>query len=229
MKTFPVLFENEEIILINKESGVAVQGGKGIFHPLDQELSESLGYRIHLVHRLDKETSGILVVAKNSAAASKWTRLIGEKDVRKEYVALCVGTPAVGGKKCDSGTLEDIVEAHGRHQKAVLHFKVEEKFFVEIPRKEGDENSGPEKIEVSRIRIVLGTGRMHQIRIQMAKSGCPIVADDQHGDFKANKKLRRVGMKKLCLAAVKLTVPLGKGRRTFEIPLPGHMNLSGGR
>lgn len=229
MKTFPILFENEEIILINKESGVAVQGGKGIFHPLDQELSESLGYKVHLVHRLDKETSGILVVAKNPAAASKWTKLIGEKDVRKEYVALCVGVPVVGGRKCDSGTLENVVEAHGRQQKAVLHFKVEEKFLVEIPKKDGEEDCEAERIEVSRVRIILGTGRMHQIRIQMAKSGSPIVADDQHGDFRANKKLRRAGMKKLCLAAVKLTIPLGNGRRAFEVPLPGHMNFSGGR
>ena len=66
MKTFSIIFENEEILLVNKEGGVSVQGGAGIAHPLDAELSIQLGYKIFLVHRLDKETSGILVVAKNA-------------------------------------------------------------------------------------------------------------------------------------------------------------------
>ena len=61
MKDFPVIFENDEILVVNKPCGTAVQGGKGIAHPLDDELSARLGYRIHLVHRLDKETSGLLI------------------------------------------------------------------------------------------------------------------------------------------------------------------------
>ena len=74
MNKISILYEDDEILLVNKEYGVSVQGGAGIAHPLDEELSNQLGYKIFLVHRLDRETSGILIVAKNSRAASTWTR-----------------------------------------------------------------------------------------------------------------------------------------------------------
>ncbi len=122
MKTFSIIFENDEILLVNKEAGVSVQGGSGIAHPLDEELSIQLGYKIFLVHRLDKETSGILVVAKNAQAAAKWTNLISGGKVKKEYVAVCFGIPIVNGKKCYSGVLEGTVEAHGRTQNAKTFF-----------------------------------------------------------------------------------------------------------
>lgn len=83
MKTISVIYENDEIILVNKEAGVSVQGGAGIAHPLDEELPKQLGCRIHLVHRLDKETAGILIVAKNPSAAAKWTKLIQTEQVQK--------------------------------------------------------------------------------------------------------------------------------------------------
>ena len=64
MKTTEIIYENEEIIVINKAAGVSVQGGAGIAHPLDEELSKQMGDKIYLVHRLDKKTSGLMVVAK---------------------------------------------------------------------------------------------------------------------------------------------------------------------
>lgn len=225
MPAFSILFENDEILLINKPNGVPVQGGQGISHPLDDELSKQVGYRVHLVHRLDKETAGILVVAKTGAAASKWTQLIGTKQVVKEYTAICFGSPALeNGKQADSGTLQGKVEAHGRVQVALTHFEVEKKSRIEIP-----EDEQGRSLEMSKVHITLGTGRMHQIRIQFAKAEAPLVADDQHGNFKANKLARKIGAKKLCLAATRLTIPLadpetGKTvQRIFEVPLPDHM------
>lgn len=187
MKTFSIIFENDEILLVNKEAGVSVQGGAGIAHPLDAELSIQLGYKIFLVHRLDKETSGILVVAKNAQAAAKWTNLISGGKVKKEYVAVCFGIPIVNGKKCYSGVLEGTVEAHGRTQNAKTFFKVESVWNVKLPETKED-------LELSFLKLALGTGRMHQIRIQLAKASCPIAGDDKHGDFKKNKLARKIGI-----------------------------------
>lgn len=219
MKTFSIIFENEEILLVNKEVGVSVQGGAGIAHPLDAELSIQLGYKIFLVHRLDKETSGILVVAKNAQAAAKWTNLISGGKVKKEYVAVCFGIPIVDGKKCYSGVLEGTVEAHGRTQAAKTFFKVESVWNVKIPESE-------KELELSFLKLTLGTGRMHQIRIQLAKASCPIAGDDKHGDFKKNKIARKIGIKKLQLASVKLSLPVDGKTQAFEIPLPGHIKTT---
>lgn len=222
MTPFSILFENSEILLVNKPNGVSVQGGKGIFHPLDEELSKQLGYRIHLVHRLDKDTAGILIVAKNPAAASKWTKLISSKEVTKEYQAICTGIPLVQGREKMEGSLRDEIIAHGKSQSAELSYKVEGTF--DLPLGQPQEGQA-ESVRLSRIRIVIKTGRMHQIRIQMAKAKAPLAGDDLHGDFKLNKKLRRAGIKKLCLAATSLTIPLDGKERTFTIPLPDHMTF----
>lgn len=219
MTPFSILFENDEILLVNKPAGVSVQGGKGIFHPLDTELSQQFGYKIHLVHRLDKDTAGILVVAKNPVAASKWTKLIGQKDVKKEYVAICIGVPKIKGRETEKGSLEGIVEAHGRTQSARLDFTVEKtrNFTVQL----NDEST--KDVVLSKVSIKLGTGRMHQIRIQFAQALCPLAGDDQHGDFKMNKLIRKLGIKKLCLSANRLTLPIDGKSVTFEIDLPDHM------
>ncbi|MCR5319250.1 MAG: RluA family pseudouridine synthase [Treponema sp.] len=213
MATFPIVFQNDEIIIVNKPNGVSVQGGAGISHPLDKELSAQVGYPLHLVHRLDKETSGLLVVAKNAASAAKWTGLIAGGQVKKEYSAICIGLP-ISGKKSfgvgQKGVLRDVVIAHGREQPAELFFTVESA--VSLP-----------EVTMSFLKIRLGTGRMHQIRIQLAKASCPIAADDQHGNFKLNKILRRYGIKRLCLAASKITLPLDGETREFSVPLPEHM------
>ena len=215
MKAISILFENSEILLVNKEAGVSVQGGAGVSHPLDDELSAQLGYRVHLVHRLDKDTAGILIVAKTSEAAAKWIKLVAGESVQKEYLAVCLGVPVIGGRQQMSGVLEGIVEAHGRVQKAITHFKVEKTGSVAL--------EGAGEIPLSLVRVTLGTGRMHQIRIQMAGAGAPLAADDQHGDFKKNKLIRKAGIRKLQLAAVRLTVPLDGVQKSFEIPLPAHI------
>ncbi|MGN0730119.1 RluA family pseudouridine synthase [Treponema sp.] len=216
MKRFSIIFENEEILLVDKPAGVPVQGGAGISHSLDAELPLQLGYKVFLVHRLDKETSGILAVAKNAQAAAKWTRLISGGKVKKEYAAVCFGVPVVDGKKCFSGVLEGTVEVHGKIQTAKTYFKVESVFTVKIPGID-------QKLEFSFLRLVLGTGRMHQIRIQLAHFSCPIAGDDRHGDFKKNKAARALGIRRLHLASVRTTIPLDGLERAFEIPLPPHI------
>lgn len=276
MQKTEILFENSEILVINKICGLSVQGGSGVSHSLDQDLSKELGYKIYLVHRLDKETSGLLLVAKNPKAAAKWTNLIASKDVKKEYLAVSSSLPVINGKKMKSGTLESSVLAHGKTQNAKTFFNLEREFFVELSddknASETDSSCGQvpvlaenrestdirkfsketdsqqqnqnflqpdvplaksskseksekdtKKIPLYLIRLTLQTGRMHQIRIQMANANAPLIADDKYGDFKLNKILRKIGIKKLQLASVKLTLPVNKKSVVLECKLPPHM------
>ena len=215
MKTIEIIYEDEEILLVNKSEGLSVQGGNGVSHSLDEDLSIQLGYKVFLVHRLDKETSGILIVAKSSESASKWTNLISSSSVTKSYTAICLGKPYVNGKYQSSGTIKSVIEAHGRKQEAFTNFEVAKTVTVK--------NDLGEDITLSLLSLTLGTGRMHQIRIQMAGVNCPVAADDKHGNFKLNKQIRKLGIKKLQLASTKLTLPIKNKLRTFEIPLPKHM------
>lgn len=275
MQKTEILFENNEILVINKIYGLSVQGGVGITHSLDQDLSKELGYKIYLVHRLDKETSGLLIVAKNPKAAAKWTNLISSKEVKKEYLAICANLPTINGKKLKKGTFESNVVSHGKTQNAKTFFNLEKEFFIELPdfddssktatssqqtassfakvpvaRKQAtllqqnreslmqapvsQQNrqshqqsaaSSPQvkKLPLYLIRLTLETGRMHQIRVQMANAASPLLADDKYGDFKLNKILRKVGIKKLQLASVKLTLPINKKNIVLECKLPEHM------
>lgn len=212
----PVIYENDEIFIIDKPAGLAVQGGQGVVHSVDRDFAEQTGQKVYLVHRLDKDTSGLMIVAKNPVAAGKWTKLIGSKAARKEYVALCAGRmPA------KSGVIREDVLQHGDAKAAVTHYQVEKEWTVayENENESGEKVSG--EIPLCLIRLQLETGRMHQIRIHLAKQGCPIAGDDQHGNFKTNKLLKKLcKIKRLQLAAVRLTVPLEGSEKSFEIAAP---------
>jgi len=207
----PIIYENDEILIINKPAGLAVQGGQGVVHSVDRDFAEQVGYKIYLVHRLDKDTSGLMVVTKNPVAAGKWTKLIGSKVARKEYLALCAGR-----MPSKAGVINEEVVQHGDSKAAVTHYQVEKEWTVPY-----ENESGAGEIPLCLIRLQLETGRMHQIRIHLAKQGCPIAGDDQHGNFKMNKLLKKVCIiKRLQLSAVRLTIPLNGNEKTFEIPVP---------
>lgn len=239
MKEIPVLFEDDEIFVINKPAGVAVQGGEGIAHPLDEEFSRQVGFKVHLVHRLDKETCGLMVVAKNPKAASKWIDLIASKQVQKEYTAICFGEPLINGKKQKSGTISgSVVKKNGRTGRelaAVTNFSVEQVKTIEIETAVAEQNETsasdalrePVSLSLSKIHLKLGTGRMHQIRIHLASVGAPICGDDKHGAFKLNKLARKyLKIKNLLLCSQKLTIPLQNGKtKTFEIELPEYFQV----
>lgn len=215
-ETIPIIYEDSEIFLINKRQGLAVQGGSGISHSVDSDLAAQVGQKIYLVHRLDKETSGLLLCAKNPAAAAKWTRLVGEKSVVKEYKALCFGAP-----KNPRGKISSDIAERGVKKRAETFYEVEKVF--EIPQENRDESS-TEKSDaafpraISLLRLRLGTGRTHQLRIHLAAEGFPICGDDKYGDFAANRFLKKnFGIKRLCLCAFRLTLPLADGQKMFEI------------
>ena len=241
MHSIPIVYENDDICVINKPSGLAVQGGAGIVSAVDTVLSEQLGTKVYLVHRLDKDTAGLLITAKNSRAASLWTKLIASSAVQKEYYALCTGDfPRL------EGTISDPVVHKGSAKAAFTSFYAEKQSCIKLAGENGFEQKNGSESEnnllcFSLVRLCLGTGRMHQIRIHLAGKNTPIAGDDKYGDFKLNRFLRkRFGIKKLHLASVCLRfaekcflpvdAPLTKFQGTQDkpftitIPLPDYMN-----
>jgi len=204
VKVLPIIYENKEIIVINKPCGLAVQGGKGVYSSVDVLLTQQCGYKVYLVHRLDKDTAGLLIVAKDSKAASKWTHLIANKIITKEYKAICFGT-----FKEQSGVFETPVEYKGVSKNAKTHFTVLKSGIL-----------AGTSCAASLVLLRLETGRIHQLRIHLAQNKTPIAGDDKYGNFKLNKEMRKIGgIKKLQLASVRL----GFQDEVIEIPIPSHM------
>ena len=215
MNVLQILFENDEILIINKPTGLAVQGGQQVLNSVDELLHKQLGYKVYLVHRLDKDTAGLLIVAKNSKAAAKWTNIIASKNVKKQYKAICVGAPL----KEKHGFFTSEIGIGKDKKKAFTEYKVLQSNNIDFA-----DNGVNDKVTVSLIELTLGTGRMHQIRIHLSQNNCPIVADDKYGNFKINKILKKnYGIKKLQLMAFRLTIPLDDGEKKIEISFPEHI------
>jgi 23S rRNA pseudouridine955/2504/2580 synthase len=202
MKDIPVLYEDADILAVNKPSGIACQGGEGVSVSIIDILERQTGSKIYPVHRLDKDTAGILVVARSSRAAAEYSSHIASNALVKEYRAVCFGRP-----KPDSGRIFVPAGRAGNEKPADTSYRVE-----------ASANGA------SLVALGLGTGRMHQIRIHLASIQCPIVADDKYGDFKLNRAARSERkIRKLQLCAWALTIPVGSASTRFTIPLPEHM------
>lgn len=202
MKDIQVLYDDADILVVNKPSGIAVQGGEGVTITILDILERQTGSKIYPVHRLDKDTAGILVVARSSAAAARYSGYVADKALVKEYRAVCFGKP-----ERDSGRIVVPAGRAGNEKPADTSYRVE-----------ASANGA------SLVSLGLGTGRMHQIRIHLASIKCPIIADDKYGDFALNRAVRSERkIRKLQLCAWALTIPVGKSSVRFTIPLPEHM------
>ena len=201
MNTIPIVYENEEIIIINKPAGVSVQGGEGIAHPLDKELPKQTGHEIFLVHRLDKDTSGLIITAKNRDAEEWLGQQFARRFVQKEYIAIVKGRPpALAG---------DIKTQIIRDPKNRKRFKA---------ATQTEDGKSARTIyrciasygNYSLMRVRLKTGRTHQIRVHMKYIGCPILGDTVYG-----KKDDVFPEARLMLHAKKLTIRL-PGKKKFS-------------
>lgn len=197
------LYEDEDILVLDKPPGLAVQPGAGVKTSLLDAVERDYGFKPFLVHRLDKETTGLIIVARDSRAASRWTRAIGSREVEKRYRAVCAGSlPGA------SGRLRAPLSIRGEAVEADTGYRVLSRF--------GSESG----LELSWLELKLGTGRTHQIRLHLAGAGAPILGDDRHGDFALNKRLHReYGLRRLLLLAWRLVLP---GGTTVTAPIPDH-------
>lgn len=214
-----IVYEDGDIAVINKPQGLTVHAGSG---NLSGTLVNALLFRLDslsgingvirpgIVHRIDKDTSGLLVVAKNDAAHLSLSGQIASKTCRREYLALCEG---IFGE--DRGTVDTYIGRHpsdrvrmavlpeGKGRRAVTHFEVVKRY----------------KKGFTLVRFTLETGRTHQIRVHCRHLGHPIVGDPVYGS-----KKQKFDLNGQLLHAFRLSLDHPKtGRRmTFEAPLPGY-------
>ena len=211
MKKLEVLHEDDLCLVLNKPAGLAVQGGQGVNTSLDKILAAAFSPPPLLVHRLDKDTSGLILVAKTKEAAALFSRLLGEGGATKQYTAVCLGCPA--GKE---GSIKEDLFIRGSVKKSETRYKVIKTGVLPLP-----EENQPQ-MDFSVLELTLGTGRMHQIRRHLAMTGNPILGDDKYGNFAVNKKLRKaIGLKRLLLHASRLVIP-GKVNLDISAPLPDY-------
>jgi len=208
-----VIYEDKNLLVINKPSGVAVHGGSGVSHgaiELMRELRPDVR-DLSLVHRLDRETSGCLVFAKRRSALRRLHEQFREGCVDKNYLALVVGDWQLGDYRVDAPLLvrnrqggERYVVVDARGKSAQTRFRLSRTFG-----------------KYSLLQCQPKTGRTHQIRVHSLHSGYPMAGDERYGDGAENSKLKKLGLKRLFLHAQSIAFPDGNGNELhFTAPLP---------
>jgi 23S rRNA pseudouridine955/2504/2580 synthase len=209
----PVAFEDAALLVIDKPSGVAVHGGSGVSYGVIESLRAERPQAkfLELAHRLDRDTSGLLILAKKRSALVELHRMLREGEVRKIYLAVVKG--AVAKKTLElRESLHKYVTASGERRVSVKEGGMHA--VTRVTRlKVGS--------EYSFLEVELLTGRTHQIRVHLAHAGYPIVGDEKYGDFALNRSLKQ----RLLLHAAKLSFrhPLSGEPVRFDSPLPADM------
>jgi 23S rRNA pseudouridine955/2504/2580 synthase len=214
-----ILHEDEALIALDKPAGVAVHGGSGVSLGLIEQLRRERPEArfLELVHRLDRGTSGVLLLAKKRSALTALHAQLREGQVRKCYLAL--------------------VKGRWQRPKAAIELPLQKYVLNTGERRVRVEQSGRPAHTVVRtmasygdltlVEVELKTGRTHQIRVHLAHVGHPIAGDDKYGDFDLNKVLARRGLKRMFLHACRLTLihPISGVRLTLEAPLPAELRI----
>jgi 23S rRNA pseudouridine955/2504/2580 synthase len=212
-----ILHEDEALIAIDKPAGVAVHGGSGVsLGVIEQLRRERPDARfLELVHRLDRGTSGVLLLAKKRSALTGLHEQLREGTVRKCYLALVKGSWQ-RPKTSIAVPLHKYVQKTGERRVRVDQAGQSAQTIVRVVGAYGD---------LTLVEAELKTGRTHQIRVHLAHVGHPIAGDDKYGDFDLNKALARKGLKRMFLHAltVSFTHPISGSRVTFEAPLPAEL------
>lgn len=226
-RDFAVLLEDEHVLVINKPAGVAVHGGSGVsFGVIEQlRMARPQASFLELVHRLDRETSGILLVAKKRSALRNLQDQFRERQTGKTYLAMVRGQWPAKLKVLDKPLHKYLLDG-GEPQAGERRVKV-------VSR---DDPDGMPSVTLVRVRetlptgtlleVTIKTGRTHQIRVHLASEGFPILGDDKYGDFELNKALARAsaspGLKRMFLHAWRLQFnhPASGGRLELLAELP---------
>ena len=222
-REFPILLEDEHLIALDKPAGVAVHGGSGVSFGVIEQLRRARPHAkfLELVHRLDRDTSGILLVAKKRSALTHLQNQFRERETGKTYLALVQGTwpankkvldkplvkfllPGVDGKEGER-RVKVTSKDDPNGMKSVTLVKVAS---LPVPAGEsagvGLPSGKPGAKPFTLLEVTLKTGRTHQIRVHLASEGHPIAGDDKYGDFEWNKALQKQGLKRMFLHAWQL-------------------------
>ena len=204
-REFPILLEDDHLIAIDKPAGVAVHGGSGVSFGVIEQLRRARPQAkfLELVHRLDRETSGILLVAKKRSALTNLQDQFRERETGKTYLALVVGAWPANKKVLDKPLVKFLLPGKDGHD-GERRVKVTSKndplgmkavTLVKVAQKS-------EKFTL--LEVTIKTGRTHQIRVHLASEGFAIAGDDKYGDFEVNKALQKQGLKRMFLHAWRL-------------------------
>ena len=233
-KNFAVLFEDAHLLAIDKPAGVAVHGGSGVaFGVIEQMRMARPGHDfLELVHRLDRETSGVLLIAKKRMALKILQEQFRERETDKVYLAMVAGNwppkLKVLDKPLQKYLLPDgerrvrvVDKEHPDAMRAVTLVKVR----AALPASKDQPLS-----DFSLLEVTIKTGRTHQIRVHLATEGYPIAGDDKYGNFELNKGLQKLpagqALKRMFLHAwtLKFTHPSNGKRITLIAELPPELN-----
>ena len=196
-REFPVLMEDEQMMAIDKPAGVAVHGGSGVSFGVIEQLRQARpGARmLELVHRLDRDTSGVLLIAKKRSALTRLQDQFRDRETGKTYMALVKGQWPSNKKVIDLPLQRYLIAngaGEGERRVRIAHKDDANAqraiTLVRVSRLVGD---------YSLLEVTIKTGRTHQIRVHLASQGYPIVGDDKYGDFELNKRLAALGMKRM--------------------------------
>jgi 23S rRNA pseudouridine955/2504/2580 synthase len=222
-REFPLLLEDDALMAIDKPAGVAVHGGSGVSFGVIEQLRQArpLAKLLELVHRLDRETSGILLVAKKRSALKHVQDQFRERETGKTYLALVQGQWPEKLKVIDSALHKFLLPDGERRVRVTSN----------------DDPDGMRSITLVKVaerwdtctllEVTIKTGRTHQIRVHLASQGHPIAGDDKYGDFEWNKSLQKQGLKRMFLHAWRLqfTHPATGKRVELMSNLPPELQL----
>lgn len=217
-----IIFEDDALLIIDKPAGFAVHGGSGVSRGVIEQLrmERPKAKFLELVHRLDRETSGVLMLAKKRAALVALHEMIRNNQTDKRYLMLVAGE-WTEKKKRVAMDLQKYVLPNGERRVNVVTDKSKDKY---------DQAQHSETIFYLKqaftgftlLEAQLITGRTHQLRVQLAHLGFPIVGDDKYGDFANNKTLQKKGLKRMFLhsAETNLRHPISDDKLKLIAPLP---------
>jgi len=216
-REFAIVFEDEALIVVDKPSGVAVHGGSGVSFGVIEQLRRARPQArfLELAHRLDRETSGLLVVAKKRAALTKLHDMFREGGIAKHYLALVKGSWRNELQHVRLPLLKYLTAGGERRVSVAPAGKASHSIMRLVTRWEN----------FSLLDVELKTGRTHQIRVHLSHLGFPIAGDDKYGDFALNRTLQKTGLKRMFLHAAQLNMPhpLGGAPLTLAAPLPNEL------
>lgn len=226
-----ILFEDDAMLVIDKPAGFAVHGGSGISRGVIEQLriERPKAKFLELVHRLDRETSGVLMLAKKRSALVALHEAIRNNQTDKRYLMLVQGE-WLEQKKRVVLDLQKYLLPNGERRVNVVTDTSKDKY---------DERQSSETLfrllknynhpvigKFTLLEAQLVTGRTHQLRVQLAHLGFPIVGDDKYGDFALNKSLIKHGLKRMFLhsSETKIRHPLTNDKLALKAPLPAELN-----
>jgi 23S rRNA pseudouridine955/2504/2580 synthase len=213
----PLVYEDAALVVLDKPAGVAVHGGSGVSFGAIESLRAARPQAkfLELAHRLDRDTSGLLIVAKKRAALVELHRMLREGEIDKEYLTVVKGHWEGGARELRQ-SLHKYVDAKGERRVAV-----HENGMAAVTRVTRLKATN----QYSFLKVRLLTGRTHQIRVHLAHAGHPILGDDKYGDFELNHRLAKEGVRRLFLHAARLSLshPLTAEKMELSAKLPADM------